>query len=139
LVESGIDLGLFSPCRWRSGEKPLRLGYIGRFSPEKNPLGFIDLFERLPERLPKLTAVIAGDGPMAEEVRTRVTTSPAAARLTYLGRVPIVADGLNDIDVLVVPSNLDGRPNIVMEANACGVPLIGAPVRRHSGADRARG
>jgi glycosyltransferase involved in cell wall biosynthesis len=128
VVESGIDLDRFSPGRRRPGDEPLRIGYIGRFSTEKNPLGFIDLFERLAECLPRLAATIAGDGPMVDDVRTRVKASPAAKRLTYLGRVLDVSDALRTLDVLVVPSKLDGRPNIVMEANACGVPVIGAPV-----------
>ena len=32
------------------------------------------------------------------------------------------------MDVLIVPSKVDGRPNVVMEANACGVPVLAAPV-----------
>jgi glycosyltransferase involved in cell wall biosynthesis len=35
---------------------------------------------------------------------------------------------LAELDVLVVPSKLDGRPNVIMEANACGIPVIGAPI-----------
>jgi FkbM family methyltransferase len=128
VVESGIDLDRFSPGGRRPGEAPLRIGYVGRFTPEKNPLGFIDLFERLAERLPRLTGAIAGEGPMSEEIRTRLAASPAADRLKYLGRVPMVSDVLHAIDVLIVPSTLDGRPNVVMEANACGLPVIGAPV-----------
>jgi glycosyltransferase involved in cell wall biosynthesis/SAM-dependent methyltransferase len=128
IVESGVDLDLFSPERRPSCKESFRIGYVGRLSPEKNPLGFIELFERLAESLPTLKAIVAGEGPMGEEVRTRIAASPAAARLTYLGRVPAVTDALHAIDALVVPSTLDGRPNIVMEANACGVPVIAAPV-----------
>ena len=128
VVESGVDLDSFSPKPGRLGTEPLRIGYIGRFSLEKNPLGFIDLFERLAERLPRLTATMAGEGPLAEEVRVRVKASSVSGRLTYLGRVPSVSDALRAIHVLVVPSLLDGRPNIVMEASACGVPVIGSPV-----------
>lgn len=127
VVTSGIDLGAFSP-QPRHLQGHLRIGYIGRLSPEKNPLGFITLFECLAERVPLLTASIVGDGPTAEEVRRRVASSPMARKLTYLGRVESVAESLQALDVLVVPSTLDGRPNVVMEANACGVPVIGAPV-----------
>ncbi len=35
---------------------------------------------------------------------------------------------LRQFDALVVPSLVDGRPNVIMEANACGVPVIAAPV-----------
>jgi glycosyltransferase involved in cell wall biosynthesis len=86
------------------------------------------LFESLAERLPNLSASIAGDGPMAEDVRRRIESSPAADRLNYLGRVESVAEAFRALDVLIVPSTLDGRPTVVMEANASGVPVIGAPV-----------
>jgi glycosyltransferase involved in cell wall biosynthesis/SAM-dependent methyltransferase len=128
VVESGIDLEAFVP---RSGDPTpgqLRIGYLGRLSPEKNPLGFIALAERVAERVPGLLATVAGDGPMASEVRQRIAQSPMVDRLAYLGRVESAADVLRTFDVLIVPSILDGRPNVIMEANACGVPVIGAPV-----------
>jgi glycosyltransferase involved in cell wall biosynthesis len=45
-----------------------------------------------------------------------------------MGYVDHVRSALHQIDALIVPSTLDGRPNIIMEANACGVPVIGSPV-----------
>jgi glycosyltransferase involved in cell wall biosynthesis/SAM-dependent methyltransferase len=128
VVESGIDLDFFAPAKPQSDQDRLCIGFIGRLSPEKNPLGFISLFESLAERLPNLSASIAGEGPIAEDVRLRIASSPAAHKLNYLGRVESVAEALRAVDVLIVPSTLDGRPLIVMEANASGVPVIGAPV-----------
>src|SRR5215469_1809858 len=56
VVENGIDLDLFSRARQQSDHDRLCIGFIGRLSPEKNPLGFITLFESLSERLPNLFA-----------------------------------------------------------------------------------
>lgn len=131
LVESGIDLSAFAlaepPFDSASGA-PFMVGYVGRMSPEKNPLGFVELAERLHQRLPKLRFRVFGEGPQAEAVRARIAASSSVAAISYEGFVAHPRDALAQLHVLVVPSLLDGRPNVVMEANACGVPVIGTPI-----------
>jgi glycosyltransferase involved in cell wall biosynthesis len=126
LVESGIDLADFLPTARASG--PFVLGYVGRMSPEKNPLGFIFIAERLHAALPQLQFAIFGEGGMEKQVRARAAASPAANAIRFEGYAPHARDAFASIDVLVVPSKVDGRPNAIMEANATGVPVIGAPV-----------
>jgi len=129
VMESGIDLADFFPKpNSNSNEHHFVLGYVGRMSPEKNPLGFIELAEKLAERLPGLRFRIFGEGPQLNDVQERLHVSKAADVIQLDGYIPHVRDAMHMIDLLVVPSKLDGRPNIVMEANACGVPVIGAPV-----------
>lgn len=129
-VESGVDIARFIPAgrATRPLEADLVLGYVGRMSPEKNPLGFVALAEQLHAALPALRFVMFGEGPMAEEVRARIAGSPANAAIRFAGFADHPTTALAEIDVLVVPSVLDGRPSAVMEASACGVPVIGAPV-----------
>jgi glycosyltransferase involved in cell wall biosynthesis len=129
LVESGIDLGVFAPApRPAPGPGRATVGYVGRMSPEKNPLGFVEIAEHLHAAMPELRFRIYGEGWMAEQVRARVAAGPAAAAIGFQGGVPHARDALHAIDILVVPSLVDGRPNVVMEANACGIPVLGAPV-----------
>jgi glycosyltransferase involved in cell wall biosynthesis len=129
-IESGVDITRFVPAG-RAVEPPrpeLVLGYIGRMSPEKNPLGFVALAEQLHARHPRLRFAMFGEGAMAEAVKARIAESPAREAIRFAGYVDHPTTALAAIDVLVVPSLLDGRPAAVMEANACGVPVIGAPV-----------
>ncbi len=130
VVESGVDLDLFAPppSAPQAGGKGLVVGYFGRMSPEKNPLGFVELAERLHVALPMLSFRMFGEGPLAEDVRARIARSSAAGAICYEGYADSTKMALDRLDVLVVPSKLDGRPNVVMEANACGVPVFGAPV-----------
>jgi glycosyltransferase involved in cell wall biosynthesis len=127
LVESGIDLGAFSPAAPKP-VVPFTIGYVGRMSPEKNPIGFVELAEQLHQRIPSLRFLMFGEGPEAEAVRARIQASAARAVICYGGFAAHPRDALAHLHVLVVPSRLDGRPNVVMEASACGVPVIGAPV-----------
>ncbi|MFL9907886.1 glycosyltransferase family 4 protein [Paraburkholderia sp. RL17-337-BIB-A] len=128
VVRSGIDVDWLTPDRDRTLRNGIVVGYIGRMSSEKNPLGFIDLVETIHEFVPGATFRMGGEGDQAALVRGRIEVSPAAGKLTYDGYVENLRTALRSLDVLVLPSKLDGRPNIVMEANACGVPVIGAPV-----------
>lgn len=129
VVESGIDLTDFIPPNNPAGnQNEFVVGYVGRMSPEKNPLGFIELAEQLVSRVPNLRFSMFGEGPQLKEVEERIRSSPASALITLEGYIAHVRDAMYKINCLVVPSKLDGRPNIIMEANACGIPVIGAPV-----------
>lgn len=128
VLQNGIDLGVFVPAPERQRRAGLAVGYVGRMSDEKNPLGFVELAERLFETLPEVTFHMFGGGNQADIVRRRVEGSPARARLRYHGHAADPKAALHQLDVLVLPSKFDGRPNIVMEANACAIPVIAAPV-----------
>ncbi|MFL1463224.1 glycosyltransferase family 4 protein [Roseococcus sp. DSY-14] len=124
---SGVDLDAFRPARDQP-PRPLTLGYVGRMSPEKDPLRFVALAEALHRKLPELRFAMYGEGAMEGEVRARIAGGSAAAVIEYRGYVDHVREALHAVDAVMLPSRVDGRPNVVMEANACGVPVFGAPV-----------
>lgn len=129
-VESGVDLTRFLPGgRAMQPVSPdLILGYFGRLSPEKNPLGFIDIAEQVHAALPWMRFAIFGQGPQEAEVLAKWEASPAKDAIEIGGFVDHPTTAFKQIDILSVPSILDGRPAAVMEASACSVPVIGAPV-----------
>ena len=128
-VESGIDLARFVPrADQYDPAGGFVVGYLGRMSPEKNPLGFVQLAEHLHAMLPSLRFKMFGEGDMAAAVRDRIANGPAAAAIEFVGYIDDAADAMAQMDVMVVPSVFDGRPNAIMEANACGLPVIGNPV-----------
>ncbi len=127
VVYSGVDLAEFSPSN-RTADPRLKIGYVGRMSDEKNPLGFIGLAEGLGRKNATLNFEMFGAGGDAAMVKARAAKSDIAERLTFHGFVAHSRDALRQLDVLILPSKFDGRPVILMEANACGVPVIAAPV-----------
>ncbi|QRY33517.1 glycosyltransferase [Variovorax sp. PDNC026] len=127
VVRSGVNVEEFAPNNSPKSEL-LKIGFVGRMSEEKNPIGFVELAEELGRREPLYDFRMFGTGPDEAIVRARISNSAVANRLKYHGFVEHVKDGLHQLDVLVLPSKFDGRPVLVMEANACGIPVIAAPV-----------
>jgi glycosyltransferase involved in cell wall biosynthesis len=128
VIRSGVDVETFTTVCQADERAGLILGYVGRMSDEKNPLGFVALAERIYAAFPDAVFPISGEGPLATDVRERIETSPARAAFRWHGYEQDLVGLLGRLDALVVPSLVDGRPIVIMEANACGVPVIAAPV-----------
>ena len=66
---------------------------------------------------------MTGAGPLERAVRRRAA-GLSEDSFTFLGIVDDISAHLASLDVLVLPSTLDGRPVVVLEALAYGVPVI---------------
>jgi glycosyltransferase involved in cell wall biosynthesis len=136
----GVDPNFYAPLDARALRQSLGLtgmvfGYLGRLVEEKGVLKLIEAFSRFhPEE--DVSLLIIGDGPLAPEVAARLRAPGLAGRTRLLPVVPHreVPIHLSAMDALVLPS--ETRPQwkeqfgrVLIEALACGVPVIGS----HSG------
>lgn len=128
VLTSGIDLDVFAPSAEGKHTGEMIVGYVGRMSAEKNPMGFIDLAEKVCDALPGVRFRMFGGGNESDLIRQRLENSHAQDRIAFEGFIDHTRNALHQLDVLILPSKFDGRPNIIMEAGACGVPVIAAPV-----------
>lgn len=124
VIESGVDTTEYRPVERRRGF-PLRVGFSGRLSEEKGPLAFVDLARKLSDS--RFQFVMTGAGPSELAVRRRAD-GLSKDSFTFLGVVDDIRAHLASLDVLVVPSILDGRPVVALEALALGVPVIASRV-----------
>ncbi len=124
VIESGVDTSLHRPEE-RRVTLPLRVGFSGRLSEEKAPLAFVDLAQMLSDS--RFHFVMTGAGPLEGAVRRRAAGLQEDS-FTFLGVVDDIGAHLASLDVLVLPSILDGRPVVVLEALASGVPVIASRV-----------
>ena len=107
----------------------------GRLVRKKGFEYLIDAAARLAPRWPAMRVVIAGGGDLADELKGRARDAGIAEAVTFLGAVsqsemPAL---LAAADIVAVPSvrddsgNVDGLPNVVMEALASATPLVTTP------------
>jgi glycosyltransferase involved in cell wall biosynthesis len=102
---------------------PLVAG-VFRLQPEKRPLYFLECVQRLRELCPNVRVVLAGVGELESQVRRRIEEARLGGVITLLGQrhdVPLI---LAASDILLLVSDWEGTPNVLLEAQHCGcVPV----------------
>lgn len=135
-IVSGVDTDKYRPgpkddallTQYGIPPNALIVGFSGRWSEEKDPVGFIEIAKRIPRNIP-VYFMMTGRGPLENDVRVAAVSSRIPAdKLIICGDVPDVDPYLRMYDVLVLPSKFDGRPTVVMESMASGVPVIASRV-----------
>lgn len=111
-------------------DRPPAIAFIGRFSEEKGIQNFLDAIPGILADQENLQVLIAGDGPLKECIEQKIRGIP---RNDCIHLQPWISHQdlpqyLNHIRLLVVPSYTEGLPNIVLEAMACGTPVLATPV-----------
>ena len=131
----GIPSSLFRPSQAEKARPPLIL-CVGRLVEKKGHRYIISACEALKRRGVALRCAIVGDGPLRERLERRVRARGLARQIQFTGRLPEreVAELLAKAAALVCPSvvagdgDRDGIPNVVLEAMACGVPVVASRV-----------
>ena len=123
VIPNGIDTqacqpGIFDP------QKPLRILYLGRFSPEKNAIAVPEILARIRD-LPWECAML-GDGPQMEAVKSALAAHGLQQRVQLTGWVnpDEVNQWLKKSDILLMPSLLDSMPIAGLQGLAMGLALV---------------
>lgn len=131
-IPAGIDTGRFSPAT-QSERATIRrrLGlpddafvflYVGRFSREKNPSGLLRAFAAM--RSPTQVA-LAMVGPASDEFRREADAADTPGPLFLPGEVHEPTEWYRAADAFVLPSLTEGFGQVLLEAMASGLPIVG--------------
>lgn len=130
LIPNGVRLpeGRPSPSGRASqpderGDGPLA-GMVGRLGWKKGYEHAIAAFALLRARIPGLRVDIIGDGPLREEIESRVERLGLASCVRLLGQRSDVAERMAGFDCFVLSSVIEGMPNALLEAMALGLPVV---------------
>jgi glycosyltransferase involved in cell wall biosynthesis len=126
----GIDVGRFHPSKRngffkrRFGVQPgeVKLLYVGRISKEKNLPFLVGVIKEVTSRMPDARFVLVGEGPYLEEMKKALIGYP----VTFTGYLEgdDLAQAYSSSDVFVFPSATDTFGNVVLEAQASGIPAV---------------
>jgi GalNAc-alpha-(1->4)-GalNAc-alpha-(1->3)-diNAcBac-PP-undecaprenol alpha-1,4-N-acetyl-D-galactosaminyltransferase len=89
---------------------------VGRLFPHKAQGVLIDAFAELAGKFPEWNLTIAGNGPLADELKEKVASLGLTNRITLPGSVKNVNELYARASVFVLPSNFEGTPNALLEA-----------------------
>jgi glycosyltransferase involved in cell wall biosynthesis len=100
-------------------------GWVGRLSPEKDPLAFVDALSTAGDTV---HGILLGDGPLYGEVQQRIAALGIGHRVRLAGLIPMASRYFCAFDTLALTSRTEGTPMVVLEAMQCGVPIIASAV-----------
>lgn len=123
VIPNYVDTSRFRPLPGATRENG-RVVFVGRLEPEKNVSALLEAVQPLPG----IRLTIAGDGSLRSRLEREARDLGVEAE--FLGRVehddlPAL---LNRSQVFVLPSRYEGSPKALIEAMACGVPVVGTRV-----------
>jgi glycosyltransferase involved in cell wall biosynthesis len=104
--------------------------YAGRMDSGKNVEGVITALAHIAHEMP-FTAVVCGDGPHRRRLERMALELGIAHRVVFTGYVDNLWDLMKRADALISLSRFEGCPNVVLEAMACGCPLIVSDIPAH--------
>lgn len=127
VLRNGVDLERFHPLGRSVLQGKFRLKTpVWLFAGHLVSLKGVDIVITALANIPDVTLLIAGIGPEERRLRQLADSLEVAHRIRFLGEVshPELCEYYNVADVLVLASSREGMPNVVLEALACGTPVI---------------
>ena len=138
-IYNGVNRTTFRPADRAAARQALNLQqdvqiilFVGNFYPIKNPLLLIEAHSQVCDdnTLSRTKLIMLGDGPLAGNARALGDRLHFGPNVVLGGRKSAaeVARYMQAADVLCVPSVNEGVPNVVLEAFACGLPVVASRV-----------
>ena len=135
-MRNGVDLALFKPLPRQAARKTLGLAgrplllSVGNLLPLKGHDLCIDALAELLSDHPESRLVIAGSGPEAAALRQHARDRGVAEHVQFVGSVAHaeLVHWYNAADALLLASSREGWPNVLLEAMACGTPVVATAV-----------
>jgi len=119
VVPTGVDTDFFTPNWDRAANPRPRVLFVGALRAFKGP----QLILSAAQLHPDADFVVVGDGVMEQELRERARGLANVVMRGTLGRAA-VRDEYRAADIFMFPSKWEGSPRVLMEAAACGLPVI---------------
>lgn len=102
-------------------DKDLVIGHIGRFVKQKNHEFLIDIFNEVHKQNKNTILLLAGEGPLKEEIENKVKDLGLEKNVKFLGQRKDANELYQAMDVFLLPSLYEGLPVVGVEAQAAGL------------------
>jgi glycosyltransferase involved in cell wall biosynthesis len=126
VVNNGIDLASFAPCRY--SERPRCITTVACLREEKRIDVLIEAAPAILAKYPDAEFRIVGEGSCRDELVALARHKGVFPRFRFLGHREDVPAVLAQADIFVLPSRSEAFPNALTEAMAAGVPVVATAV-----------
>lgn len=114
-----------SPHPWFDDDRPVVVA-IGRLDPQKSYPVLLEALVKARQTGGDIHLIVLGEGPLLDELRSKTAALGLASVVSFQGFVMNRLDYLVRASLFVLSSEREGFPNALVEAIACGVPVVSA-------------
>lgn len=128
LIYNGVDAARYQSARPIDTNLPdgsVAIGYVGAFESRKGVIDLASAWPRIAAQVPNAHLLFCGKGSLEPQMRSMLKSTP---HVHWLGHRDDVPNVMRALDVLVLPSYVEGAPNVVLEAMASAVPVVATAV-----------
>jgi glycosyltransferase involved in cell wall biosynthesis len=111
----------------RTADADFTVGAVMRLDENKRPLDWLSVAESLHRRYPRVRFVIVGGGTLRHESQEYAHRLGIADRVLFTGVSRSVGYWLTRMDTLMLLSRFEGMPNVLIEAQLAGIPVVTTP------------
>ena len=137
LIMNGVDTGRFAPnlaaagTPW-AGQDVFVIGTVGRLQDVKDQASLIAAFALLcaaqPEARARLRLAVIGDGPLRDTLARKARDAGVADLVWFAGARNDIPELMRSFDLFALSSIAEGTPVTLLEAMACGLPVVATNV-----------
>ncbi len=120
VIHNGIDTSDF---KLNKKAKSKNIAWVGRMSPEKHP----EITLAIAEAMPEYEFKIIGGGQMLEDVRA-MAKDAGLKNINIVGEKNDIDKELSEVSMLIMTSEIEGLPIVLLEAGAKGIPVVAPKV-----------
>ncbi len=137
VVPSGIDVQRFATKKVDKKAKKTELGlspdstligHVARLVPLKGHSDLLKAVPKIIEIFPEAMILLAGDGPLREELEQEAKQLGISKHVFFAGHREDIEDIYSILDILVLPSELEGMGRVILEAMASSCPVAATNV-----------
>lgn len=128
IVPNGVDTGRFRPPR--DGERENLILYVGTFIERKGIRYLLDAMRDILKEVPDCRLVLIGEGPEESVLKKHAEDLGVSDETAFIGFQPQdeIVEWMQKARVLILPSLEEGMGVVLLEAMACGTPVVGSRI-----------
>ena len=104
---------------------------VGSFIPQRRQDLIIEIFREVFERIPGARLVFVGEGERLDVCKRLARSLGVTDKVDFLGLREDIPDLLHGVDIFVSCSEAEGLPNVLLEAQASGLPVVASDIPPH--------
>jgi glycosyltransferase involved in cell wall biosynthesis len=127
-IPNSVNTDYYSPPISKIWNYPLKILFVGRLSEQKGVDILLCAMNEVIQKGLDSFLTIVGDGPMRQELEQQVKDLEITEHVKFIGNTNDVIRYYHDSHILVIPSNWEGLPLVLLEGMGCELPIVASEI-----------